>query len=232
MRFALPNVASPRRAPTIARVARAAFFPLLAILAGCQLLGVAASTLPQPDVAASYAGLQKQNVGIMAWADRGVTIDHPAIQPDIAKDLQDKLQQAAASGADEVKEVRWAKIDDILRFQEDHPEMRFDPAEEVAPRLGVTRLIYVEVASVSLHPVEAVDLSRGDIVVNLKVIEISGGKSKVAYQEEHIAGLYPPHAPSEGVAGMEDDQVLFRRTLDVLTTELAKRFISHPPEDK
>ncbi|MDP9174022.1 MAG: hypothetical protein M3O30_09175 [Planctomycetota bacterium] len=195
--------------------------------AGCQLVSLASvATRGQQSIAASYPGLKGQRVGIMVWVDHAISIDHPSIQPDVAKGLQDKLQQAAAVKVEEVRDVKWMQADEILRFQEAHPELESESAAELAKRLDVTRLIYVEVSILSLHPDQSVDLSRGVIHADLQAIEVTNGQSKVAFQENDISAVYPDKSPVEGVTGLEDDDV-YHHTVDSFTSELAKRFITH-----
>jgi hypothetical protein len=198
-------------------------------LAGCNYLGYAAQALPESDTPAAYKDLKGQKVGILVWADRGIVTDHPAIQPDIAKGLQKKLQEAADAGADEVQKITWAKADDILRFQDSHPELQYDPAEQVAPKLDVTRLIYIEITAMSMHPNDTVDLFRGDAIASIKVVAINNGKAAIAYREDTVEAIYPPHSPPEGMPDL-DEAKLYEQTTDTLTTELAKRFISHEPD--
>jgi hypothetical protein len=199
-------------------------------LCGCELVGVAANAASGDEqVAASYTGLKGQHVGIMVWVDSAAAIDHPQLQGEVARGLQDKLQQAANAGDANVKNIVWTKADQILQFQEDHPELQTDSAQEIAPRLGVTRLIYVEVESFSLHPNQTVDLTRGSVTADVKVLEVAGDKANPSYQENDINVTYPPHAPPEGITGLSDDEV-YGKSVDAFTTELAKRFITHPAE--
>jgi hypothetical protein len=206
---------------------------LLLVPQGCAAVGAVASAVPQPMVSPAYGGLKNQRVGIMVWTDRATAEDHPAIQADVAKSIYGKLQEAADAGIGDVRNVQWVGIDETLQFQEDHPEMEADPAEEVALRLpvSVTRLIYVEVTAFSLHSDEAVDLSRGSATANLKVIEIAGGKATVAYQEENISIIYPSDSPPEGLPGLDEDHV-YQESIDALGKAVATLFISHPPDEE
>jgi hypothetical protein len=206
---------------------------LLALSAGCNAVGVVAASIPDPPIAAAYPGLRGQSVGIMAWADRATRIDFPTIEGDLSRGLQQKLQEAADAGTKEVKDIHWASADAIMRFQENHPEMETEPAEELATQLPVpvTRLIYVEIVSFSLHSNESVDLSRGVMTANLKVVEVTNGVTKVAYEENDLTAVYPSDAPSEGVPGLADSDV-YQQTVDALTTELAKRFITRDADTK
>jgi hypothetical protein len=199
---------------------------LLTTVSGCQYVGVAAETVEgDASVKASYKGLHDQKVAIMVWADEGITIDHPTVEADISRGLEVKLKQAA-DGADEVKKIQWMRNEDVLRFQDNHPELQSIPPQEIATKLPITRLIYLEVVSLSLHPSDAIDLSRGKIEVNIRVEEVAGSQGKTVYQEDDVSGEYPPKAPPEGVMGL-DDETTYRKTVDALTTEVAKRFISH-----
>jgi len=198
-----------------------------AALSGCQALGVAASAVPQ-SVKAAYPGLRGQRVAIMVWADHAIITDNPTLQPDLAKALQSKLQEAADADIDEVRNIQFARVDDILRFQEDHPELQSESARAIATRLPVpaTRLIYLEVADLSLHPNETVDLSRGSATLNLTVVEIAGSNPKVAYEEQNVSVVYPPKSPPEGLPGLQDAQV-YHHLIDALSTALATRFVTH-----
>jgi len=64
----------------------------------------------------------------------------------------------------------------------------------------------------------------------VKVIEVTDGKSKVAYQAENVTGIYPQNAPPEGMPNLDDGEV-YRKSVDALTTELGKLFITHPADD-
>lgn len=198
----------------------------LPALAGCNYIGAAAQALPLADTPAAYKDLKGQQVGIMVWADRGITIDHPSISPDLARGLQKKIQEAADAGADEVKDIKWTKVDTLLRYQEAHPETQYDPAEQIAPKLPLTRLVYIEISSFTLHPNDTQDLYRGDITASIKVVAVKDGKATIAYREDTVQVIYPPHTPPEGLPDMDPDK-LYEQTTDALTSELAKRFVSH-----
>ena len=196
----------------------------------CDTVGVVASkVVGEQDVPASYSGLKGQRVGVLVWADAGIVIDHPRIFADIANSLQSKLKQAKDADVKELEGTQFAPNNQILEFQDAHPEAQSDSAEQVALKLPVTRLIYVEVASLIIHPNDSLDLSRGETVANVKVVEVAGGKAKSVYENDNISGIYPPNSPPEGMPGLDDDTV-YHKSIDALTTELAKLFIPHPPD--
>lgn len=213
------------------RIALMILAPLLALTtAGCDTLGVVASkAMGEQEIAPAYAGLKGQQVAIMVWADEGVTADHPSICADVAGSLADKLQQGVDAKVGELSGTKFVSVERIIRFQQAHPETQADPAEQIAPRLPATRLIYIEIQSLSLHPNASVDLSRGQAIANVKVIEVTGSRAKNVYEDDDVTGVYPTEAPPEGLPNLADEQV-YRKSVDALTTELGKLFITHPAE--
>ena len=206
---------------------------LLALLpAGCSIFGVAAQALPEPDVPAQYAGLRGHTVAVMVWADQGVMIDFPSLRLDVATGVQSKLQQAKKGKRGELRDAKFPYVPaSVVRFQEDHPETQQQPVTEVAPRLQVERLIYVEVESLQTRANDAVDLFRGEATASIKVIEVdpATGQARTAYEESRIAAVFPPKAPPEGLPVGGDAQ-MYRGTIDLLTGEIATRFFAHPPK--
>src|SRR5215212_9913472 len=101
---------------------RFSFFLLPSLLAGCAVLGVAAYKLaPPPTIHPEYTGLKGQSVGIMVWADRGIRIDWPNLQLDLANAVQNQL------AASKKKELEGAQLNvqpaSIVRYQRDHPQI-------------------------------------------------------------------------------------------------------------
>jgi hypothetical protein len=206
--------------------------PLMTLMcAGCDTLGVVASKVVGDEtIAPAYAGFKGQRVAIIVWADEGLTVDHPNICADVAGSLQVKLQQGVDAKVDELKGTTFLDRQKVLRFQEAHPEFQSDSAEQIALRLPATRLIYIEVQSLSLHPNESVDLSRGHALADVKVIEVDGSTAKSVYDNDNVDAIYPPNSPPEGLPNLADDEV-YRKSVDALTTELGKLFITHPADE-
>ena len=51
-----------------------------------------------------------------------------------------------------------------MRYQLDHPEVDTMPIGDIAPRLGVSRLIYIEVERFSTRADASISLFRGSIM--------------------------------------------------------------------
>ena len=203
-----------------------------AMSSGCNAVGFLANTAQGTGtVAASYKGLAGQKVGVMVWSDDGVLNDYHSIQLDTAKGIELKLQEASKSGLAEDANLTWIPAEQILQYQRNHPEEATDAAEEIAPRLGVTRLVYVEVETFSTHPNDSPELSRGAMTATLTVVEVDGGKAKLGYSERGVNVVAPPHCPPEGLPNLEDS-VVYQATVDAFTTEIVKRFAQHDADEE
>jgi hypothetical protein len=199
---------------------------------GCQIAGAAVSEVQgAQQVAPAYTGFKGQSIAIMVWADDAITMDHPRISPDLAHNLQNKFREAIEAKLDEVKGATFVKTDDVVRFQEAHPEAATDSPEELALQFPATRLIYIEVVSLSLHPSDAVDLSKGQIVTDVKVVEVTNGKGKIAYENDSVSAVYPSKSPPEGTLGL-DENTVYQKSVDAVSTEIAKLFMTHDSDDE
>ncbi|MDQ3441770.1 MAG: hypothetical protein M3478_15620, partial [Planctomycetota bacterium] len=155
------------------------------------------------------------------------------IQLNLANVIHSNLVQAANPKA-KVKEFRGTTFPvvprSIIRFQQNYPETDGQPITEVASRLGVTRLIYVEIEEFSTRPDGGVELFRGDANATLRVVEIApDGTAKVAYEENEVRAIYPPGSPKEGRPTI-GDQRTYQDLVKTLGGEIAKRFVRHSEE--
>jgi hypothetical protein len=192
---------------------------------GCSALAIAARAIPErrPPV---YTGLAGQSLGVMVWADRGLRMDWDRLQVELASLVQAALQKAQKDGADELKGTIFpVQPASIARYQRDHPAIETMPITEVAPKLGVTRLIYIEIESFSTRSESAMQMFRGNASATLKLIEVDNGQAKEAYTESNIRVVFPPKSPPEGLLNA-NDVVMYQGTLAALAEELASRFVT------
>lgn len=198
-------------------------------LAGCAIAGVAANAMPR-FTAAAYNGLAGQSAGVMVDVDDATLIDWPELRLDVAAGVQDKLQQAQKAGSKELAKTTFPYPPaSVVRFQREHPETRGQPLTAIAPRLGgISRLIYVEMEDFQTHPAGSLDLFRGSASARIRVVEVTDGRAKVAY-EDVVKAMYPVRAPEEGVPNA-DEYAIYRGTVNEFTSEIAKRFITHEAE--
>jgi hypothetical protein len=209
------------------------------LLSGCNVIGALAQVVPHPDIAPAYTGLNNQTVGVMVWADRGVRIDYPELQAEVAKSIDGKLREGThpkdpkQKPSPELVNVQYLDPMAVVRFQADHPELEGQPSTEMATRLGVTRVIYVEIYSFETRSNLSIDLFRGTVLARLEVLEVSkdaeGKKTaRIAYNDSNVSVSYPPHQ-TEGIAGTDvTSELIYHKTVDEFATEIALRFVRHP----
>lgn len=211
---------------------------VLPALVGCNIVGagaVVANRIVPQKVEPQYKGLAGQSVAVMIWAERGIRIDWPTVQSDIATSVQNKLVAAQADKAKELKETKFpVPAASILRYQADYPQIQSRPITEVAPHLanrtGLTRLIYIEISDFSTRPAPGVDLFRGAMSGSIKVVDIKDGKARIAYEESDIRASFPKKSPDEGTPNANDNRI-YIGTVNEFTTEVVKRFITHEDEE-
>ena len=200
-------------------------------LAGCTVLGVAASKLAVVKVAPEYRGFAGQTVGVMVITDRGLQNDFPRLEIDAARGIQSKLQIAAPK-AEELKGVHFPpdkSPEAMYAFEQNYPELKYEPVTTTAPKLGVSRLIYVEVEGFQTHPESVPELFRGLIEARLQVIEVTGGTAKVAY-ETRLQATFPRQSPEEGMPAIGEAKT-YQGTLDAFTTTVLEKFVTHEEEN-
>jgi len=200
-------------------------------LAGCTALGVAAYKLATVKVAPEYKGFAGQTIGVMVITDRGLQNDFPRLEIDAARGIQSKLQNAAAK-AEELKGVHFPpdkSPEAMYAFEQNYPELKYEPVTTTAPKLGVSRLIYVEVEGFQTHPESVPELYRGLIEARLQVIEVTGGTAKVAY-ETRLQSTFPRQSPEEGMPAIGEAKT-YQGTLEAFTTAVLEKFVAHEEEN-
>jgi len=202
-----------------------------ALTAGCALVGLAGYAAPPPTIAAAYKGLAGQKVAVMVWTDRAMSIDWPTLQLDLTRGVQSRLVEASKQKEPpkELLATTFAMPESVIRYQRDHPEAETQSITDVAPRMDITRLIYIEVEQFSTRPEESLELYRGSITANLKVVEVANGKAKIAFQKDKIKIVYPEKGPAEGLPGTTDLTV-YEKTLQSFSTVVVNDFIPHQAE--
>lgn len=219
------------------RLSISSSFRCLALLAltcasGCQALGIAANAIPKPPVKPKVI-LAGQSVGVMVWCDRGLRIDYPTIQKDLGNGVQLRLLEAQKAKAKEVKDISFPfPTESFIRWQREHPGSDYQPITDIAPRLHVSRLIYVEVDDFTTRASRTMAMYRGSANATIKVLEVAPGATvgKVIYEEHDIRVVYPKKINDEGRPD-GSDQKMYAGTMVFLSDEIAKRFVEHAAED-
>jgi hypothetical protein len=193
---------------------------------------VAARAMPKI-VPAAYPGLKGKTVAVMVWTDDAINIDWPKMSIDVAAGVQKKLKLAQQyDEPDELKGTTFPTTpQQIIKFQMDHPEAAFMPVSEVAPKVDVQRLIYVEIVGFQTRSNLGVntDLYRGQLTASYKVVEYEHGVAKLVFAEDNMTVKFPKISSEDGVSNLGDDRT-YIGTVDSVTTLLAQRFYKHEEE--
>jgi len=213
---------------------------LTLVPAGCSALSAAAAGIAgtsvvkpvYPAPGSSDPGFKGQSIAVMAWADDSLRFEHNMLIMDLTRGVSQKLQGSQARKAEELVGATFPRDrspDAMYAFQKNYPELAADPIVEIAPRFGVTRLIYIEVASFDLHSGSVVDLSRGSLIATVTVVEVANGKGKIAFNST-VDATFPEHSPEEGVPNLTDQQT-YIGTVDQFCTNVVKKFVTYPGEE-
>lgn len=203
---------------------------LLAGAGGCFIM----STSDDIPVPPRYVGLQEKTVGVMVWADRVIRLDYPTLQLDVAGAVQRQMQ--IAQTRDKKKELKDATFPvqprSIVRFQIENPDIDSQPITEVAPKLNVDRLIYIEIEEFFTRPDAQLTLFRGTVRGTVRLVEIdSDNVATVAYVENDVMAVYPEDAPVEGLPG-SDDARIYQATVNAFAKQIVHRFVTFVPSDE
>ena len=198
---------------------------------GCELLMLGARAFDvEGRVDKEYDGLAKQSVAIMVWTDRGTRVDFPTIQADLARVMQSYLADAQVRRKKKHLEgARFIDYRSVLRYQRDHPEIDGVSITEVAPRLNVSRVIYIEIERFELRSPMSIELLKGTSKATLRIVEVTDGVAKIALEDSEVIAEFPEKA-KEGVAPSDkiNDVRVYQGLVSQTTKELAQRLKVYP----
>jgi hypothetical protein len=213
--------------------------PGIALLAcGCQLLGIAASKAPARTVPPAYEGLAGKTTAVWIWVDPAVDLDYPRLSLEVATRMQRNLETARDRGNRRQKrELEGVSFPiapaSVVKYQKRDPGLNMMPITQIAPRLEVERLIYVEVQDFTTQGGAAAGLLRGVATANISVIEVDP-RTKAArpgFEEQGVRIVFPPGSNEAGSSTLTG-QAVYQGLVMRLADEASLRFISHPEPDR
>lgn len=190
---------------------------LIAFLTGCQALS--------GKVPAEYTNLKDQKIAVMVWADRATLADFPSLQVDVASRVQRLLSEP---GLDELEGATFPnRPQSIVKYQLDYPQYSSLPITEVAPKLGATRLIYIEIHDMRTRSRSTPDLFLGEISANVKVVEVADGKATITYMKDNLTARFPSDdTPADGLPAGNDD-IMYRGVVSKFGEKVGQLFVEH-----
>lgn len=143
-------------------------FMTVAVLSGCAIMGVVAHGAAGPTktvhVTAEYTGLAGKRVAVIVAADEYVLYRHPRAPLVVG-------QVVAGQIAGNVTGAVLTDPGEIVAFQRANPYWATLPYGELANRLGVDRVIYIDLAEYSTQEPGNKELWQGVIMANIGIIE-------------------------------------------------------------
>lgn len=197
---------------------------LAAVVAGgCEAAGFVAYTVAGGEgakikVEAEYKGLQEQRVAVLVSADAGLLYRHPNAQLEIGTAVSESIAANVAG-------VTVIDPADIVAFQQRNIYWSTATYSQLADRLGVSRLVMIEMREYRLHDPGNTVMYRGVASSRIEVAEADAPDPDTPVYATEVSIAYPPNRP-EGVP--EANPATIRKGLiDAFSRAVVGKFYDH-----
>ncbi|MCC6321504.1 MAG: hypothetical protein IT438_08745 [Phycisphaerales bacterium] len=203
---------SPRPLPLIAALACAAAF---AGAQGCQLVGFVGASVGRAsdhDVKARYTGLADKNFAVIVAADRAIQADYPDIMSVITGEVTRRL----ADPKNAVGAAGMVAAEDVLKFQYQQPSWVTLSPTQIAEKLGVERLVFIDLQEFRLTDPGNPYLWNGRASASISVAETENDLGVTTAFREFISVKYPDNDSSspQEIPSSTVQIVLLKRFVD------------------
>jgi len=169
---------------------------LLAVLAAASCRSTDAPKPPPPE----YLGLANQRVAVMVSAAPTVVVQSTEAPEHLMTAIAQKI-------AVNVEGVRLADPRQVAKFQQDNPAWTVTPYGTLLDRLGVQRLVVVDLADYRLHEPGNIHMWQASAIAHVSVAAADDAHPNNPVYSTTVNVQYPPDQPLgalEGnTAGME-----------------------------
>lgn len=192
-------------------------------LTGCQAAGVVAHGIAGGDrevqVNAQYKALQGKSVAVLVAADEAMLYRYPHLPKAVS-------QAVSAQIAASVPGVTMTTPKQITDFQAKNPYWTTLGHARLIQRLGVQRLVYIDVSDFSTHEPGNTYSWQGMIVANVGVVEAESSAPENLSFNTVVRADYPEKSSSMGVLD-SNDATIQMGTLQVFARKTAWLFCQH-----
>ena len=193
------------------------------LTSGCNLIGFAAHVIAGGEaskkvrVLAEYRGLENKKIAVLVSTDEYTLFDYPQAPITVCRSVSARL----AANIEGVEIVDPRQLD---TFQKANPFWITLPYAELAQRLQVDRIVYVELVQYRLHEPGNSYLWKGTIVANVSVAEARSTTTGQFAYSTTVQAQYP-----DGPVGMlhGDDQTVELGLIQLFAQEVVHRFQDH-----
>jgi hypothetical protein len=195
---------------------------------GCELIAIGQAARGPADVEPINVGLAKQSVAIVVWLDEPLRMDWPRLRYNVAMAVKTALATAKSK---DLEGARYIDPGSVVRYQSEHPELETMTVEDVAARLGATRVLYIEIGNFQTRSVTSVDLFRGTITATLKVLVVNSTNSPPVAKVVHEYSLQSDYPKEKPEGSDEPEDTVYDKTVSAFADSVAKLFYTHEAEE-
>ncbi len=200
----------------------AALLAVCFVMGGCEafgFVGQAVQPTPPPlNVKAEYRGLENQKVAVLVDADQALLFEQPLVQREVCEAVSLKLTA-------NVPGIQVIEARQVVDFQQRNLYWSTAAYADLAKRLGVTRLVLIELTEYRFRQPGQTDIWRGVISGSVAVAEADGSKPNDLVYDTPLTVAYPPDKP---LGVLHADQRTIRQgTLDLFAHGVAGKFSDH-----
>jgi len=168
---------------------------------GCNLMGWMAHAVhgdkqPSSVRTAEYRGLEGKSIAVLVNASPNTAYSHPYAQAAIRQSVSGRLLQDMPS-------VQVVDPRQLQQFQNDNPYWSTLPNNELARRLHVDRIIYIDLSRYQTHEPGNAFLWQGVISANVGVAEVEAADPSSFVFSTTLEARYP-QSRSVGVVDSDD----------------------------
>lgn len=186
--------------------------------AGAGWLANAVDVDPPTDVTAEYRGLDNQTVAVLVDADLNVQFQHPTLVLDVASLVTRKL-------ATNVPGITMIDAAQVVDFQNRNIYWNTTPYRSLAKRLGVTRLVVIDIVEFRLHERGNVNVFKGYLNAGVGVAEADGANPNNLTYSTTMASAYPPDQRLGAVSA--DKRLIRLGTITLFCEGVSLKFYDH-----
>jgi len=166
---------------------------LICVCGGCELVGFAAYVIggKQGDkvtVEAAYDGLDNRSVAVLVSADEYTFFEYADATAAVGREVSAQL-------AAHIPGVKVVNPKQIARFQIENPYWNTLPYGDLMRRLGVDRLLYIDLIQYSLHEAGNAYVQRGVVMANIAVAEADASQPHNSAYTVTLQARYPDATP-------------------------------------
>jgi len=189
---------------------------------GCAAAGFVAEAVArgpkQVNIKAAYTGLESRRVAVLVTVTEATLFEYPEAPVKVGRAVSARIA-ANVPGSHLVTPVQ------IAAFQKANPHWDSVPGSALIERLGVDRLVMIDLSEYSTHEPGNAHVFRGVVVGNVDVLEGDGLDPNNAVFSHYVAIRFPEGMAVSVVA--EDAPTIELGMLDQFSRAVSGRFHDH-----